>query len=71
MVLEPRTEGNLSAQGCDGRARDSAMLSAGYYLPAADEVHVVRRGRIWGGITRLMLSSPKTMFSGMGAFLFA
>jgi len=44
------------------------MLSAGHLLPAADEARVVRRGQIWGGNTKRMLSSPKTTFSERRVF---
>ena len=40
------------SQGCDGRARDSAKLSANHFLPVADKVCIVRCRQIWGGNTK-------------------
>ena len=63
MVLEPRTEG-VFTQGCDGYARDSVILSVNHFLPVVDKVHIVRYGRIWGGITKPIALVPENHVFG-------
>ena len=68
MILEPRNRRHC-ALGCDGCARHRAMLWADPISPAAEEARTVRYERIWGGITKRMLSSPKTsVFGDEGIF---
>ncbi len=68
MILEPRSRRSC-ALGCDGCARHRAMLWADPVSPAAEEARTVRYGRIWGGITKRVLSSPKTnVFGEEGIF---
>lgn len=56
-------------QGCDGFTRYRDRLSMNHFSSVADKAHVVRHGRIWGGNTKLMLSSLKRNFQRGGLFL--